>query len=134
MVTAVAKSGKCLGGAISSDVVFLMDPAAIRLQRVDAPDAAAAEAGVLDQQPDAQTHTVNGTLVSEESQPPQARSGHCTESPNDAPARQNDCMIELTQVSGSNEDYYFTDKSNYRTTPLPRLTQLRIYSQPGLNP
>ncbi len=41
--------------------------AAIGLQRLDAPDAAAAEAMVLDQQPDAQMHTVDGAHVTEES-------------------------------------------------------------------
>ena len=49
MVTAVAQSGKCLGGAITSYALCLKDPAATGLQRVEAANAAAAEAMVLDQ-------------------------------------------------------------------------------------
>ncbi len=52
---------------MTSCAVFFMDPAAIGLQRLDAPDAAAAEGMVLDQHPDAQMHTLDGALVNEES-------------------------------------------------------------------
>ena len=45
--------------------VFFSDPAAIGPQRLDAPDAAAAESMVLDQRPDAQVHAVDGALVHE---------------------------------------------------------------------
>jgi hypothetical protein len=45
--------------------VFFIDPAAIGLQRIDALDAAAAEAMVLNQHPDAQVHAVDGALVPE---------------------------------------------------------------------
>ncbi|MGA0021386.1 MAG: hypothetical protein ACO3GW_04395 [Vulcanococcus sp.] len=46
--------------------VFFMEPAAIGLQRIDALDAAAAEATVLDQHPIAQFHAFDGALVTEE--------------------------------------------------------------------
>lgn len=46
--------------------VFFMEPAAIGLQRIDALDAAAAEATVLDQHPNAQFHAFDGALVTEE--------------------------------------------------------------------
>jgi hypothetical protein len=52
--------------------LLLSDPAAIGLQRLDAPDAAAAEAMVLDQHPDAQVHAVDGALVTEENRHPMA--------------------------------------------------------------
>jgi len=45
--------------------VFFIDQAAIGLQRVEAADAAAAEAIVLDQHPDAIVHAVDGALVTE---------------------------------------------------------------------
>jgi hypothetical protein len=45
--------------------VFSSDPAAICLQLLDAPDAAAAEAMLLSQHPDAQVHAVDGALVPE---------------------------------------------------------------------
>ncbi len=46
--------------------VFFIDPAAIGLKRLDAPDAAAAEGMVLELHPDAQVHAVDGALVTEE--------------------------------------------------------------------
>jgi hypothetical protein len=46
--------------------VFFSDPAAMGLQGLDAPDAAAAEGMVLDQHPDAQVHAVDGALVTDE--------------------------------------------------------------------
>ncbi len=51
---------------VTQFAVFFIDPAAIGLQRLDAPDAAAAEAMVLDQHPDAQVHAVDSALVTEE--------------------------------------------------------------------
>ena len=66
MVPLVAMSGKTLGGAMASFAVFFCDAAAIGLQRVKAADAAAAEAIVLDQQPDAEVHAVDAALVTEE--------------------------------------------------------------------
>jgi hypothetical protein len=59
-------SGKTLGGAMASYAVFFMDLAAIGIQRVEATDAAAAEGMVLDQNPDAEVHAVDGALVTEE--------------------------------------------------------------------
>ena len=51
---------------MTSYAVLFIDPVAIGLQRLDAPDAAAAEAIVLDQHPDAQVHAVDDALVTEE--------------------------------------------------------------------
>ena len=51
---------------MTSCAVYFMDAAAIGLQRLNAPDAAAAEAMVLDQHPDAHVHAVDGALVTEE--------------------------------------------------------------------
>ena len=51
---------------MTSYAVLFIDPAAIGLQRLDAPDAAAAEAMVLDQHPDAQVQALDGALVTEE--------------------------------------------------------------------
>jgi hypothetical protein len=50
---------------VTQFAVFFSDPAAIGPQRLDAPDAAAAESMVLDQRPDAQVHAVDGALVHE---------------------------------------------------------------------
>jgi hypothetical protein len=47
-------------------VVFFADDAAVGVTRVEASDAAAAEAMVLNQHPDAQVHAVDGALVTEE--------------------------------------------------------------------
>ncbi len=66
MVPPMARSGKPQASAMTSYAVFFIDPAAIGLQRVQATDAAAAEAMVLDQHPDAQVHAVDGALVTEE--------------------------------------------------------------------
>ena len=51
---------------MASYAVFFMDLAAIGIQRVEAADAAAAEGMVLDQNPDAEVHAVDGALVTEE--------------------------------------------------------------------
>jgi hypothetical protein len=51
---------------MTSYAVLFIDLAAVGLQRLYAPDAAAAEAIVLDQRPDAQVHAVDDALVTEE--------------------------------------------------------------------
>jgi hypothetical protein len=55
---------------VTQFAVFFSDPAVIGLQRLDAPDAAAAEAMVLVQHPDAQVHAVDGSLVTDENRHP----------------------------------------------------------------
>jgi len=49
-----------------SFAVFFADEAAVGMSRVEAADAAAAEALVLDQHPGGRVHAVDGALVSEE--------------------------------------------------------------------
>jgi len=49
-----------------SFAVFFADEAAVGMTRVEAADAAAAEALVLDQHPGGRVHAVDGALVSEE--------------------------------------------------------------------
>ena len=46
--------------------VFFADDAAIGLERIEATDAAAAEAMALELHPDAQVHAVDGALVTAE--------------------------------------------------------------------
>ena len=48
-----------------SFAVFFADDAAIGLERIEAADAAAAEAMAHELHPDAQVHAVDGALVSE---------------------------------------------------------------------
>lgn len=49
-----------------SFAVFFADEAAVGMTRVDAADAAAAEALVLDQHPGGRVHAVDGSTVTEE--------------------------------------------------------------------
>jgi len=49
-----------------SFAVFFADEPAVGMSRVEAADAAAAEALVLDQHPGGRVHAVDGALVSEE--------------------------------------------------------------------
>lgn len=51
---------------IFSFVVFFADEAAVGVTRVEAADAAAAEALVLEEHPGGRVHAVDGDLVSEE--------------------------------------------------------------------
>jgi len=46
--------------------VFFADEAAVGLTRVDAPDAATAEAMVMEEHPGAKVHAVDGATVTEE--------------------------------------------------------------------
>ena len=51
---------------MASYAVFFSDPAAIGLERIEATDAAAAEAMARELHPDAQVHAVDGALVTAE--------------------------------------------------------------------
>ena len=57
----------CLdNSAMASFAVFFADDAAIGMERIEATDAAAAEAMALVLHPDAQVHAVDGALVTAE--------------------------------------------------------------------